>query len=323
MELQWQEGKQELFYFSPQEERNTAISIKMIEHNRIPGLLPMHRQYIDNQIQFIYETQGCYALQEMLGKQPVSVSWACRILQQVLEAVSVGETYLLNRFEYYVCSEAIFLDKTHQQILMCYTPGLEHDIHQGFQGLMETIMEHLDHRNKKEIALFYGIYDMHCSAEVSFAELQEHFERCGKKMQNGANSIQAFPEEIVMKASEREGKTEKSLAKTETTFCFVRYEHWKMGKKKSYAVDVLPERFVLPNGRYAVGRRQDQALLLLPQQISREHAVLEVERKQVYLTDCGSSNGTYVNGRKISAHVKTRLNTGDVITFADISYQLN
>ena len=96
-----------------------------------------------------------------------------------------------------------------------------------------------------------------------------------------------------------------------------------MRKKKSGAVDVLPEQFVLPKGRYAVGRRQDQALLLLPQQISREHAVLEVEQKQVFLTDCGSSNGTYVNGRKISAHVKTRLNTGDVITFADISYQLN
>lgn len=323
MKLQWQEGKQELFYFLPQEEMDTMISIKMIEHNRIPGLLPMHHQYIDDQIQFVYEAQGCHTLQEMLGKQPVSVSRACRFLQQVLEAVSVGETFLLNRFEYYVCSEMIFLDRTHQQILMCYTPGLEHDIHQEFRELMEMFMEHLEHHNKKEITLFYGIYDMHCSGEVSFAELQEHFERCGRKMSNSANSSGDLPEDIVMKAPEREVRTEKSLAKTETTFCFIRYEHWKMGKKKSYAVDVLPERFVLPNGRYAVGRRQDQALLLLPQQISREHAVLEVERKQVYLTDCGSSNGTYVNGRKISAHVKTRLNAGDVITFADISYQLN
>ncbi len=323
MELQWKEGKQELFYSLPEEESEAAIALKMIEHNHIPGLLPMHRQYIDNQIQLTYETQGCHVLQEILGKQPVSVSWACWILQQVLETVSVGETFLLHRFEYCVCSERIFLDRTHQRIFMCYTPGLEHDIHQEFQDLMETIMEHLDHRNKKEIALFYGIYDMHCAGEVSFAEIQEHFERCGRKMFHRVNSLLDLPEDNVIKEPAREKKIEEALDKTETTVCFVRYKHQKMRKKKSGAVDVLPEQFVLPKGRYAVGRRQDQALLLLPQQISREHAVLEVEQKQVFLTDCGSSNGTYVNGRKISAHVKTRLNTGDVITFADISYQLN
>lgn len=72
-----------------------------------------------------------------------------------------------------------------------------------------------------------------------------------------------------------------------------------------------------------MGRRKDQTVQLLPQQISREHALLEVEQDQIYLTDQGSSNGTYINDRKISAHVKTRLKSGDVITFADISYQLS
>ena len=88
-------------------------------------------------------------------------------------------------------------------------------------------------------------------------------------------------------------------------------------------ISVLPEQFILCPGRYAVGRRQDQTVQLLPQQISREHALLEVEQDQIYLTDRGSSNGTFINDRKISAHVRTRLKNGDIITFADISYQLS
>lgn len=92
--------------------------------------------------------------------------------------------------------------------------------------------------------------------------------------------------------------------------------------RKQKMASVLPEQFALCAGQYTVGRRWDQKLQLLPQQISREHALLEIEKDQVYLTDQGSANGTYVNNRKISAHVKTRLKTGDLITFADISYQL-
>lgn len=322
MELEWGKEKQELFYCLPQEEKDTMVSVKMIEHNRIPGLLPMYRQYVDEQIQYIYEIQGCHALQDVLGIQPVSVSWVCRVLSQVLETISVGETFLLHMQEYYISSQTIYFDRSKEHVLVCYTPGVQHDLHQDFRELMETLLEHMDHRNKKEIELFYGIYDMHCAGEVTLAEMQEHFVRCGKKMLQIEDSSCGHSKDVTASRTGQKEKTGKQPAEQESKFAFVYMKKRKLWNKKSYDLDILPEQFELQKGRFSVGRRHDQAFLLLPQQISREHAVLEVGQEQVYLTDCGSSNGTYVNDRKISAHVKTRLKVGDVITFADISYQL-
>ncbi len=46
--------------------------------------------------------------------------------------------------------------------------------------------------------------------------------------------------------------------------------------------------------------------------VSWSHACLIVERGAVFVTDCGSSNGTYVNGQRIDS--KRELRVGDQVT---------
>lgn len=72
----------------------------------------------------------------------------------------------------------------------------------------------------------------------------------------------------------------------------------------------------------AVGRRRESEIYLPFAVISRRHAVFIYENGELYLMDTASKNGTYLNGRKISAYVKARCKENDVITFADISYRL-
>lgn len=322
MELQWEEGRQELFYLMNQEEGERSVALKMIEHNQIEGLLPLHRQYIDEQIQLIYEVYGYHSLQEILEKQPVSVTRACCFLQQILDVLLESETFFLNMQEYCLDPKFIYWDRSKQQVYLCYMPGNNQDPYAGFRILLETVMEHLDHRNKQEIEWFYGLYDMHCAEEITFAELREHLERCSRNTKSDLQKCSDIQSE--KKILERKAKSVTKNQSLENTgiYCLKRYEQRKFWTKKAGMISVLPEQFILCEGQYAVGRRQDQVVQLLPQQISREHALLEVEQDQIYLTDQGSANGTYINNRKISAHVKTCLKTGDVITFADISYQL-
>jgi S1-C subfamily serine protease len=51
--------------------------------------------------------------------------------------------------------------------------------------------------------------------------------------------------------------------------------------------------------------------------ISRQHTVLTVNGNDVYIEDLGSTNGTFVNGNKLSKSVPVLLNEGDVIRLAD------
>lgn len=49
--------------------------------------------------------------------------------------------------------------------------------------------------------------------------------------------------------------------------------------------------------------------------ISRKHASIFMENSQVFVTDLGSSNGTYLNGILMKSHVPYRLNDGDLLQF--------
>lgn len=57
-----------------------------------------------------------------------------------------------------------------------------------------------------------------------------------------------------------------------------------------------------PEGLVTVGRALDCWICLPPDddQISRRHFALEITRDTVRVRDCGSRNGTYVNGRKLA-----------------------
>lgn len=72
--------------------------------------------------------------------------------------------------------------------------------------------------------------------------------------------------------------------------------------------------FDLEKGRTSIGRRSDNDIIINDSSVSKHHAHLNFEQNY-FLTDLRSSNGTFINGKKIF-HVK--LSDGDVINFAGV-----
>lgn len=69
--------------------------------------------------------------------------------------------------------------------------------------------------------------------------------------------------------------------------------------------------FPLPEGReVVVGREGELDLVLVEDMVSRRHAKLWVANQQLTIQDLGSTNGTFVNGKKVE---KATLQTGDRI----------
>ena len=58
-------------------------------------------------------------------------------------------------------------------------------------------------------------------------------------------------------------------------------------------------RFNLQERVITIGRGQKCGILILDDEISRRHAELRHEGKGWHITDLNSSNGLYVNGRKV------------------------
>lgn len=82
------------------------------------------------------------------------------------------------------------------------------------------------------------------------------------------------------------------------------------------------ESFLIPAGAgsYTVGRRVDNDLTIQHDSISGLHARIEASGVNgVDLVDCGSSNGTYVNGEKVE---RCELKAGDTIRFASTKFKV-
>ena len=69
------------------------------------------------------------------------------------------------------------------------------------------------------------------------------------------------------------------------------------------------EERTLPPGTYLAGREQGDIVLRDPNTSGR-HAQIDVQFGRVTITDLGSTNGTSVNGQRVSA---VALNPGDMI----------
>ena len=89
----------------------------------------------------------------------------------------------------------------------------------------------------------------------------------------------------------------------------------------------LTERNEFTLGRISEGQPIMPDVDLSPYQaytrgVSRLHAVLKREASHVFLMDLGSSNGTYVNGKRLTPNVDHALSNGDVVALGKLKIQI-
>jgi sigma-B regulation protein RsbU (phosphoserine phosphatase) len=71
------------------------------------------------------------------------------------------------------------------------------------------------------------------------------------------------------------------------------------------------QRFALTGDSMLIGRQEDAAIVLESLAVSRQHARILCHGGEYFVEDVGSSNGTFVNGRRING--PTRLTEGDAL----------
>lgn len=71
---------------------------------------------------------------------------------------------------------------------------------------------------------------------------------------------------------------------------------------------------------FSIGRRPGTSMQLNHRTVSGHHADLEIAQGQLWVVDRQSTNGTYVNGRRISE--PTPLREEDLLQFADIAFRV-
>ncbi|MBC85761.1 MAG: hypothetical protein CL677_01170 [Bdellovibrionaceae bacterium] len=83
------------------------------------------------------------------------------------------------------------------------------------------------------------------------------------------------------------------------------------------------EVFKLEGNLWVAGRDPGCEIFLKDDHISRQHFELTQTNEGYYITDLGSSNGTYINKKKLKPHVPTPLESGDRVKIKRVRIKFN
>lgn len=85
-------------------------------------------------------------------------------------------------------------------------------------------------------------------------------------------------------------------------------------------LDTLIEGQVIPleSSRFVIGRAPSSELCLDDPRISRQHTEITWEFERFWIADCGSINGTFVNGARLDAGVRRLLKNEDEIAISPL-----
>jgi hypothetical protein len=92
------------------------------------------------------------------------------------------------------------------------------------------------------------------------------------------------------------------------------------GEERVWAFSLRTLEGVPPDAIYSlaatsrIGRSDESEIVLLDPSVSRAHAIVDVNRGEAVVHDLGSTNGTYVNGRRVE---RERLRDGDELRFGN------
>ena len=75
-----------------------------------------------------------------------------------------------------------------------------------------------------------------------------------------------------------------------------------------------------PRGPVLLGRTADNDVAIPEYSISKRHCFFEFQPGKVFVTDCGSTNGTIVNEQRLEAKTASQLKGGDTITLGRYAF---
>ncbi len=335
--------------------------LKMFENNKIRGFLPISVSRMNNSIQFHYKIMDYENLTRAFYSRTFDVESIKDIFQAITEAGRQAAEYLLDPDGILLNPEYIYVNK--REFLFCYYPAGKQSFHKGVRELMEYMLERLEHSNQENVMLAYGLYQKILKNNFTMEMLMEEFFKDVSEGQTGKVITPDFTEvkkteEIAESYAKGFVEQESKLDLIEEELLYMEPKKKKQKFSLSQLFDkkisffsskpskkqnkplVLAEKTTYGSTQLLTGKLLvsegdgiNIPLMSLPleigsslidnQAVSRRHAIITMECGNYYVEDQGSTNGTFVNGSRISSYEPIQIKEGDVITFANERYRLN
>lgn len=131
---------------------------QMLAGNSIEGLLKFRVEYQEEKRQFYYEITSRQPLSRMLEKRRVKGEEIRRLMLDLIELLRRIEEYLLNEEQLLLDPEYIYINPNSFRAGMCLVPGMEGDLPAALSGLLQYLLERVDHEDRDGVVIAYNLY---------------------------------------------------------------------------------------------------------------------------------------------------------------------
>lgn len=296
---------------------------RMMQYNRIPGVLPFTEVQMEGQKRFRYEIGTKSALTECREYDKMNHVQIEKLVRSIVEIIEHGREYLIHERDYVLKPEYIFLTPDSEQVYLCCYPAQGQDFGQQLAGLFEYLLSHIDYQDFAAVEMAYGLYMKSKEAECRFADLLEVFGRSEKSDEAVVTEQEKIPNpfEEIEKVGKWSGYTERQERESQrqpvdceepvsgsTGYCL-------RAESLADSLDILSFPCFISSLGEVFGADDGAPVL------GKTQAKISMQRESVYIEDMKSEKGTFVNGRRIAGNEIHKLNLGDSVMLADRCYR--
>lgn len=341
-----EEKKIENFEFNPEYIRNRNHSYliaygsdsqdvtQMISHNKITGLLPVIITNENGVTRYRYEITSLIPLNHWIKKKSVGIEEIRIVLNSIYHCSEAIEEFFLELESLVLIPEYIFIDEKDLQCYFLFLDGYRVDFTVALKQVVQFLLENINDNKRRETRCVYDIYETlqnpnYCLEEVMEKLYDKKEEYVDEMFESQEIEYEEILEEkknpiskILSKIFRRRKKEiplleeEDDYEDPETTILKVKSEE-KILKSVSLETNDIPI-----NGKEVIiGKVASITTVQIDSKvISRMHAKIYKKEEEWKIVDLLSTNGTYLNGKRLKAEEEYALKEGDKVKFADLEY---
>lgn len=185
-------------------EKYTDFADKILQENKVPGVLVCQYRYIDGKTYFYYRVNSLQSLSQVFARRKINWKELSHILKEIDRNWHEMESYLLNQDRIVLLPEYIFTDFDLEKVYFCYYPDYKEAL--SYEKLAAFFVDVVDYKDNKAVELAYGFHGQISEMNRSFSEIVSRL-LSEKKEKEEVEKVSVLPEyESVFKRESEEDK---------------------------------------------------------------------------------------------------------------------
>lgn len=140
------------------EGKGNDLGEKMLRYNNIEGILGAEVQQIDDTPQYLYAIGDRIPLLDLLKRGSFTAEDIRSLMYQIIRLIELAGEYFLDEKDMILLGDCMFWDESEKKLSVVYLDGYQRDVGKGISSILETCMDHMNHKDKELVFLVYGLH---------------------------------------------------------------------------------------------------------------------------------------------------------------------